>query len=382
MKQTLLLFLFSLSVMAQKTSFEFESKQLGNTRTLTIGLPASLEKNPNKKYPLLILLDGDYLFDPFYGSLSYGAYWDDIPECIVVGINQNTDEERYADCEFDAETGLPSNQSAKFYNFIATELVPFLEKKYPVAPFRILAGHDLTAGFINYYLYQDQSMFDGYVALGTEFAPEMETKMATALSKVKKPLFYYHSNGEGDTKKIQTPIKELDSQLKQISNPNLHYKFDNFSGASHYSLVLYSIPSALYHFFDTYKPISSTEYSEKIAVLTSGYADYLQNKYDVLQKTLGIKTPVRLNDFKAIEAAILKNKAYPELEQLAQMSNRDYPKSMLAEYQLGLMYEKTGDTKRAAKKYQNASQLDEIGDLTKDMMIEKYEDMVSQTPKK
>lgn len=89
-----------------------------------------------------------------------------------------------------------------------------------------------------------------------------------------------------------------------------------------------------------------------------------------------------MNDFKAIEAAILKNKAYPELEQLVQMSNRDYPKSMLAEYQLGLMYEKTGDTKRAAKKYQNASQLDEIGDLTKDMMIEKYEDMVSQTPKK
>jgi hypothetical protein len=30
------------------------------------------EKNPTKKYPLLILLDGDYLFNPFYGALSYG----------------------------------------------------------------------------------------------------------------------------------------------------------------------------------------------------------------------------------------------------------------------------------------------------------------------
>jgi hypothetical protein len=31
----------------------------------------------------------DYLFNPFYGALSYGAYWDDLPEMIIVGISQN-----------------------------------------------------------------------------------------------------------------------------------------------------------------------------------------------------------------------------------------------------------------------------------------------------
>jgi hypothetical protein len=30
-----------------------------------------------------------YLFNPFYGALSYGAYWDDLPEMIIVGISQN-----------------------------------------------------------------------------------------------------------------------------------------------------------------------------------------------------------------------------------------------------------------------------------------------------
>ena len=44
---------------------------------------------------------------------------------------------------------------------------------------------------------------------------------------------------------------------------------------------------------------------------------------------------------------------------------------MLSDYELGLMYEKTGDSKKAAKQYQNASQLEEIGDLTKDMMFQK-----------
>jgi len=49
---------------------------------------------------------------------------------------------------------------------------------------------------------------------------------------------------------------------------------------------------------------------------------------------------------------------------------------------LGLMYEKTGDAKKAANKYQRASQLEEIGDLTKEMMYNKYDDMKSLTVKK
>jgi len=44
---------------------------------------------------------------------------------------------------------------------------------------------------------------------------------------------------------------------------------------------------------------------------------------------------------------------------------------MLANYELGLMYENKIDYKRAAKAYQDASQLEEIGDLTKDMMTQK-----------
>ena len=55
---------------------------------------------------------------------------------------------------------------------------------------------------------------------------------------------------------------------------------------------------------------------------------------------------------------------------------------MLADYELGLMYEKLGDTKKAAKAYQKASQFDEIGDLTKDLMLEKFDEMQSLTPKK
>lgn len=382
MKQLLLLLLFSVTVFSQKTTESFVSTKLGETREITIGLPSSFEKNPTKIYPLLILLDGDYLFDPFFGALNYGAYWDDLPETIIIGISQNKNGERFKDSSYDDANSIPSGKGARFYEFIGAELIPFIEKKYRVAPFRIIAGHDTTAGYLNFFLYKDYSIFNAYISLSPELVPEMETRIPERFASLKQPLFYYQSTGDGDIKEILESVKKLDENIIAAASPLINYKYDQFKGASHYSAVLYSIPNALYQIFDCYKPISMQEFTEKIAVLPNGYVKYLTDKYDGITKTLGFKVPIRVTDFKAIEAAILKNKAYPELDKLSDIAKKNYPKSMLADYELGQMYEKLGDSKKAAKSYQKAAQFDEIGDLTKDMMFEKFDEMQSLTKKK
>ncbi|MBX9806208.1 MAG: alpha/beta hydrolase [Flavobacteriaceae bacterium] len=382
MKQIVLLFLFSISVFSQKTTETFVSTKLGESREISIGLPASYEKNPNKRYPILVLLDGDYLFDPFYGTLNYGAYWEDLPETIIVGISQNKNEERIDDSNYDDANGLPSGKGAAFFSFIGGELLPYIEKKYRVAPFRIIAGHDATAGYSNFFLFKDYSIFNAYISLSPELVPKMETQIPERFSALKQPLFYYQSTGDGDIKDILVSVKKLDENIKTANNPLINYKYDAFKGASHYSAVLYSIPNALYQIFDCYKPISMTEFSEKIAILPNDQVKYLTDKYDAITKTLGLKVIIRVSDFKAIEAAILKNKSYQELDKLAELARKNYPKSMLADYELGLMYDKLGDSKKAAKAYQKASQFDEIGDLNKDIMLEKFDEMQSLTPKK
>jgi predicted alpha/beta superfamily hydrolase len=382
MKQLLLLFFFCISAFSQKNSETFDSYKLGEKREITIALPPSYQQNQNKKYPLLILLDGEYLFDPFNGALTYGAYWDDLPEMIIVGINQNKNGERFADSSYDPVNGLPHKKGALFFEFVAGELLPYIEKKYRVAPFLIIAGHDTTAGFLNFFLYKDAPIFNAYISLSPELAPEMESRIPEKLTHLKQSVFYYLSSGDSDIPQLLEPIKTLNENIRVIDNPQLNFKYDAFKDASHYSLVLFSIPSALYQIFGTYKPISSTEYSDKIVILQNGYVDYLIDKYENIYKKTGLKIPVRLNDFKAIEAAILKNNAYNEFDKLAEIANNHYPKSMLGDYYLGLMYEKNGDAKKALKKYQSASQLEEIGGLTKDMMYDKYDEMRSLTQKK
>ncbi len=372
----------SFSGFGQKLKDSILSKKLDAYRHLTISLPPSYDREIKKVYPLLFLLDGDYLFDPFQGAISYGNYWDDLPEVIIVGLAQNRENERDSDCTFDESTGLPEGKGESFFEFIGGELMPFLQNKYRISPFKIIAGHDVTAGYMNLFLYKDNPLFNAYISLSPELATEMEVRVAERLGTFKQNMFYYQSSADGDIKKIRTKIATLDENIKAANNPNLNYKYDDFKGASHYSLVLYSIPSALYQFFAVYQPISTSEFQEKIVKLESGYVDYLKNKYEILEKALGIKMQIRLNDFKAIEAAILKNKAYNEFELLAQLSKKMYPKSMLGDYHMAMYYENTGDIKNAVRHYQNGFQMQEIGDLTKDMMLGKADELRVQIKKK
>jgi len=377
--------LLSMVLFSQTTVDHFSSVKLNTKRDITVKLPASYEKNTERFYPMILVLDSEYLFGLFDGNLTYGKYWDDMPEVILVGIGQNKNNERYDDSEFDEATGFPKGKGAAFFEFISTELLPHLEKKYRISPFKVIAGLDTTAGFINAFLYKEIPLFNGYISMSPELATGMEQRIALRLSGMKEPVFYYQATADGDLRKFQKQIKKLDENIKTIkkdSTSTLNYKFDDFKGIAHYGIAPNAVPSALYQMFAVYQPISSIEYQEKILPLKEGYVDYLNKKYEMIDKALGVKMKMRLTDMKAIEAAIKKNEAWYEYEQLAQISGQQYEKSMLYDYHMGMYWEKRNELKKALKFYQNAFIKEEIGDLTKDMMLNKAEDLKALMPKK
>ena len=359
------------TIFGQRITESIETKKIG-TRTCTVVTPASYESSPEKKYPTLLLLDGEYLLDPFEGALKYGNYWDDLPEMIIIAVHQNNGDIRFKDSEFD-DAGFPSGSGAQFFEFLGQELLPYIETKYRTLPFRVIAGHDTTAGFLNFYLYKDNPVFNGYISLAPEMAPEMENRIADRLSKLTKPVFYYQATGENDLAEINEKAAELDANIKAIPNQKFSYLNDAFKNASHYSLVIRAIPNALYFIFDGYQPISMIEFQDKILKLESGYTDYLIKRYDNLNAKLGLQIKPRLSDFKAIEAAIMKNKAYSEFQTLATYANKQYPKTILGTYHQAMYYEKTGNFKKALKEYQKAFAQEEVRELTKEFMLNKAE---------
>jgi enterochelin esterase-like enzyme len=69
-----------------------------------------------KKYPLLLLLDGEYLLEPFTGVLSYAYYWDELPEVIVVALDNVDADQRQQDTAIDETTGMPAPSGNQFFS--------------------------------------------------------------------------------------------------------------------------------------------------------------------------------------------------------------------------------------------------------------------------
>lgn len=377
-KFTLFFSLFFSFLFSQKIEESIESKKLQTTREFTIILPKSYEFETEKKYPILVLLDGEYLTDPFVGTVNFGNYWDELPDMIILSIKQNYGETRYNDSEYDYQ-GLPSDKGGAFFEFIGGELLPYVEKKYRVHPFRIIAGHDSTAGFLNFFLYKDNPIFDAYISMAPEMAPGMPLRISERLRAIKdKNIFYYQAISMEDLDDIKENALALDANVRSISNRTFEYYFDKFENATHYSVVAQAIPHALYFIFDGFEPISMKEFQEKIILMQTGQTQFLIDKYEKLDKKFGISIRPRLTDFKAIEASILKNKSYPELQELSKYAEKHYPKTTLPIYHQALYYEKVGEIKKAVKEYRRSfvkDEIKEIRELTKDYMITRSEDL-------
>lgn len=365
----LLVFCTLNSFNAQVKYETFESVRLGQTREIKIQLPRGYSATDAKKYPLFIVLDGDYMFEAVAGNVDYYTYWEDMPEAIVVGINQF--DKRYEDCMYSEQNSLPIETGARFFEFIGMELIPHIEKKYKASNFRVAVGHGETANFINYYLLKPDSIFKGYVVISPELAPKMLDYLPEVLRKIQSKTFYYLANTNNDTASVKQMTDALNTDISAIDNKNLLYKFNNFEKPSHYSVPTHAIPNAIEAIFKVFQPISKDEYSETILKLDGSPVEYLQEKYKTIYELFDIKKPILINDFKAISAAIEKTEKFEYYEALGKIARDEYPKTMLGNYYLARFYENTNEPKKAMRTYQTAFTLEEIAGLTKDLMLEK-----------
>ena len=368
---SIVLLFFSICFVKAQVKYEImESSKLGESRELKIQLPRGYN-NGDKKYPLFIVLDGDYLFEAVAGNVDYYSYWEDMPEAIVVGVNQF--DKRFDDCMYSEQNSLPIETGAAFFEFIGMELIPYIERNYRTENFRVAVGHGETANFINYYLLKQNPLFQGYIAISPELAPKMLEYLPEQLRQLQTKVFYYLANTSNDSSSIKKMTEALNTDLTALDNKNILYNFDSFEGPTHYSVPAHALPKAIESIFYVFQPISKKEYKETILKLESSPVEYLQEKYKTIFELFGIEKQILINDFKAISAAIEKSEDFKYYEELGKIARKEYPDTLLGNYYLARFYEETGEPKKAMRTYQSAYTLSEIGGITKDEMLEKAE---------
>jgi|TARA_B110000014_G_scaffold263218_1_gene259245 hypothetical protein len=346
----------------------------GEKRQLKIQVPRNYEKNVDTMYPVIIVFDGDYLFEPVAGIADYYSYWDEMPDAIVVGLNQIKTKE--ADFACDEINGLPTDTGSAFYEFITYDLFNFIDNNYRTVPFRTIVGHGDSANFLNFYLFQEKPFFNSYIALSPSFTPKMDLRLQEQFTNLESPIYYYLATAENDRKRSKTSIQELNKSLEIISNDNFNYNYNYHKGKTHYELVNHTIPTAFEKTYKLYKPIDKKEYKEKMLTINEGTAyDYLVKKYDSINKLYSLNKKIRINDFNATEAALKKAEEWDAFKLLSKLAEEEYPESLLGMYYMGIHYENIGEPKKALKAYKSGYVMEEIGRITKEDMLN-YADII------
>jgi len=163
---TIILSFFTLSLFAQKTGNRIVigtvdtvySAILKEKRAVFIHVP---DGGKNERYPVLYILDGE---DHFYSAVAIVKQFAGvIPDMIVVGIT-NTVRERDL-----TPTPVKGNNIAgggeTFLKFIEKELIPYVDSKYPAAPYRVFSGHSLGGLTVVNTFINHTAMFNAYIAI-------------------------------------------------------------------------------------------------------------------------------------------------------------------------------------------------------------------------
>ncbi|MFZ9029799.1 MAG: alpha/beta hydrolase [Robiginitalea sp.] len=345
----------------------FESFKLQERRNVKYYIPE--DYNPELKYPLVIVLDAEYLFDQVVATSKFYSRFQGMPQTLIVGIGQGENDLRWEDCAFEESTGLPDEKGKSFFEFIGLEIVPYMVSAYNVAPFQMFVGYGITANFGNYYLFKERSIFSAFISIAPFLAPEMESRVPERIADMDQTLFY-HLIVPGD-QSVQTT--QLHTALSQQNRQGFHYFFDRYEGANEVSVATYGIGRAWDRTFDIFKPISPDEYREQILTSEEPVFNYLQNKYETIQTLFGFSKPVELNDIMAIYAGCRKKEDFESLKPLSDLCKKEFPDTMLGFYFEGEYYEQLGEPKKALRTFEKAFGMKEIDFLTKDMALEKMD---------
>lgn len=136
------------------------SNILQEKRAIYMYVPVISDKT--QRFPVLYLLDGEEHFESAVAIAKQLS--GPLPDMIIVGITNTVRERDLTPTHVEA-AAKESGGGGQFLQFIQQELMPYVNKTYPAAPYKLFSGHSLGGlTVINAFL-NHTGMFDAYIAI-------------------------------------------------------------------------------------------------------------------------------------------------------------------------------------------------------------------------
>jgi uncharacterized protein len=241
---------------------ECSSTVLGEKRILNIYLPEGYRPDDSLRYPVVYLLDGsaDEDFIHVTGLFQFNSFsWiNRVPKSIIVGI-ANVDRRRDftfpTSIEADKKKYPSTGHSERFIEFIASELEPFIEKKYKTTAARTIIGESLGGLLATEILIKRPALFNRYIIVSPSlwwddgsllnFNPSGLEHSFSTLTDI-----YIGVGKEGLTPGEKPRVMEVDAnllaeKLKSVKNKDLHVFFDYLPQEDHGTIMHQAVYNAI-----------------------------------------------------------------------------------------------------------------------------------------
>lgn len=235
-------------------SLTITSDILQEERALNIYLPHGYKADSLKTYPVIYLLDGamDEDFIHIAGLVQFGSFpWINIvPESIIVGIT-NTNRKR--DFTYPSNNALDqkefpeSGESARFIQFIANELQPFIQANFSISEEKTIIGQSLGGLLATEILFKQPELFDRYIIVSPSLWWDDEKLLAYSPEDHNSQKQIYLAVGkEGEV--MERTARALYQKLKTLNWKNSTLFFEFLEDKTHGD----ALHMAVYHAFEQF----------------------------------------------------------------------------------------------------------------------------------
>ena len=343
------------------TKHSLRSEILNEDREYWISLPDSYHEQESsyKRYPVLIILDGNLHFKSISGTLNYlssDVYGSrKIPEMIVVAIH-NVDRRR--DFTPDKIITVRENNTGGgdlFLSFLEKELLPELDQKYRTVPYRILFGHSLGGLLATHAYLKEKTLFNSFIAVdpsfGTWDSETMDNKL-DSLTEQSFERFLYIASANWGKRNIRNRDRHVRfyETLNGKCKGDLPAKLEYFENENHNSVPIIAFHNGISAIFEgygiSYRDVGDKEQltlhfrslSERLS-WNFRPPEYLVNQigYSMLQNGNDMDKSTALEFF--------------------MLNVENYPNSPNSYDSLGEAYETLGDIQKAIENYKKSLEL-------------------------
>ena len=175
---------------------------LGTERAVNIVVPPDYAAEPDRRWPVIYLLDGAVTQDLMMGAgvMRWGALWGRNTDAIIVGIETKDRQRELLPTTGDAaerQRYPTAGQSAAFRAWLAQVVKPMVEERYRHDGTAFLIGESAAGHFVVETWAANSQLFTGYAAISPSLQWDFEALSRRPLGTDLRPPLYVSLADEG-----------------------------------------------------------------------------------------------------------------------------------------------------------------------------------------